>query len=46
MPMSLFFTEGSASLDESKINKIDAIVQNELSLCVVKIQDKIQEEIL
>ncbi len=45
MPMSLFFTEGSAPLDETKINKINAIVQKELSLCAAKIQDKIQEEI-
>lgn len=44
MPMSLFFTEGSAPLDESKINKINAIIQRELSLCATKIQDKIQEE--
>lgn len=44
MPMSLFFTEGSAPLDESKINKINTIIQKELSLCVTKIQDKIQEE--
>lgn len=44
MPMSLFFTEGSAPLDESKINKINAIIQKELSLCATKIQDKIQEE--
>lgn len=45
MPMSLFFTEGSAPLDESKINKINEIIQKELSLCATKIQDKIQEEI-
>ena len=45
MPMSLFFTEGSAPFDESKINKINEIIQKELSLCATKIQDKIQEEI-
>lgn len=45
MPMSLFFTEGSAPFDETKINKINAIVQKELSLCAAKIQDKMQEEI-
>ena len=30
MPMSLFFTEGSAPLDESKINKINTIIQKEI----------------
>lgn len=45
MPMSLFFTEGSAPLDESKINRINEIIQKELSICATKIQDKIQEEI-
>ena len=45
MTMSLFFTEGSAPLDESKINKINTIIQKELSLCATKIQDKIQEKI-
>ena len=45
MPMSLFFTEGTASLDESKINRINAIVQKQLSECAIKIQKSVQDEL-
>lgn len=46
MPATLFYTKGTEEFDETKLNKINSIIENEFGEYIKQVQSKISKYIL